>query len=299
MTYEDLIVGKFNEVAIKASRLVLENPGKEYPVLIIQGRLGSGKTHILKAMESILSKESVIKLVNSSQLMNEMVTSMKENAHMSFREKYQNVDVLFVDDLHEIAGRTGTQHETFHIIKNRVLNNKQTVITTSKKISGIREINENLDVFLKSALTVEILNPSLEERFLIAQKIASNKGFSLDEDVAKYIAETCFQNIRAIEGVVLKIKAVNEILKIELGIRTVKEFLSPFQIVDDKYDEAVAIAMERGTISSAYLKNYFKITHKRAKEIIHQMRLENVSCHITEVKRPTSILDHTTIENNP
>ena len=167
MKFEDLVIGQFNEMAVKASEMVMESPGRDYPVLIIQGEFGSGKSSLVKAIENKAGGKLTVKFCTCKNFMYEMNQSMRDHTYGGIFKALESVDILIIEDLQEFSNQTETQHTIHKAIKNRVTNKKQTIITTSLPIDTIDGITEELESFLKSSLVVEIHEPCFEDKILI------------------------------------------------------------------------------------------------------------------------------------
>lgn len=213
MTSEDLIVGKFNSFAVNALNAVFKESKTNFPLLIIHGNPGTGKSYLIKEMRKLIPENVSSKYLTATQLVDNFVTSLKQNTHQELRKELIEIDILLIDDFQDIAGRTGTQNELYHIITNRVSNNKQTVLTTSKNIYEINEISEKLKIYLKPELNICISQPNFEERFSIAKKMAIKHQLSDCDDLALSIAETDSKSIREIEYSILKINLLKNIMK--------------------------------------------------------------------------------------
>lgn len=231
MKFEDLVVGQFNELAVKASEMVMDSSERDYPVLIIQGGFGSGKSSLVKAIESNAVGPLTVKSWTGTNFMNEMIQAMRDHTYADFFKTLESLDILVIEDLQELSNRTGTQHTIHKAIKYRVANKKQTIITTSMPIDTIDGISQELGSFLKSSLVVEIHGPSFEDKLLITKHIANSRNLSLYDDIAKLIAETCKNNIRAIEGAILKLEAGSKILKKSITLEFAKEVLKSNDIL--------------------------------------------------------------------
>lgn len=211
MNLENMIIGQFNSFAITALRAVFKNPKTNFPLLIINGNPGSGKTHLIKETQKLISENDTIKSLTATQLVEDFVTSHRENTHQKFRQEIEEADILIIDDLQDIYGRSGTQIELYRIITSRVSKNKQTVLTTSEDISEIKDLNINLLSHLKLGINVQIGQPNFEERFRIAKIIAAKHQLLECDDLAIHLAESHSLSIRDIEAVMIKTRVLKEI----------------------------------------------------------------------------------------
>ncbi len=223
MMFEDVVIGQFNEMAVKATQMVVECPGQDYPVLIIQGELGSGKSHIMLAIFTEATFNGSIKFATGDSVLHEMIRSMKDQTYLAFTSTLENVDILIIDDFQDLSHRSGTQNCLFRVIKKRIENKKQTIITTAKPISEIHGIIEEIESLFMAALIVEILEPSIEDKLLITKHMAKYRDLSLYEDVVQFIAQSSHRNFHEILGALVSIEASSKILKQEITLAFAKE----------------------------------------------------------------------------
>ena len=115
--FGNFIVGSSNKFAHAASMAVAENPAAAYNPLFIHGGSGLGKTHLLCAICDEISKNypnSTLLYIKSEEFTNDLISSLGKNSMAAFREKYRAADVLLIDDIQFIGGKTSTQEEFFH-----------------------------------------------------------------------------------------------------------------------------------------------------------------------------------------
>jgi chromosomal replication initiator protein len=227
--FNNFIIGPSNNIAHALSMAVAKDPGKTYPALYIYGNSGLGKTHLLHAIANLILSHKPhyrISMTSANKFMNEMVDAMKSNQHFEFRKKYiERSDVLIIDDIHELKNRAGTQNEFFHIFNELMDRGKQLIFTSDKQPKEIDGIEERIRTRLSSALPVEVQQPDLETRIAILKKKAIEKDIYLSDDVVTLIAKCVKNNIRELEGCLVKLGAVTSILKVDIDLEVAKEHL--------------------------------------------------------------------------
>jgi len=116
-TFENYVVGNSNRLAHAACQAVAKNPGKAYNPLFIYGDSGLGKTHLMKAISNTIHEQHPdfrITYIKSEDFTNELIDCLRDKTPEEFRNKYRLVDVLLIDDIQFLAGKTQTQEEFFH-----------------------------------------------------------------------------------------------------------------------------------------------------------------------------------------
>ena len=211
-TFANFIVGKSNQEVAAMAEFVAQHPGKKINPLLIYGRSGLGKTHLLNAIANqIMEDRASTKLVLTSieKFTEDYVTVIKQKGDFgAFREKYRNVDVLLIDDVQELVGKEATQEEFFHTFNDLFEHQRQIVLTSDRHPNEIAKLSERLQSRLKSGIFQDIRNPDVEMRTAILQKKAALEDKFLPSEIANYIAEysnKVNENIRDMEGHLNKI----------------------------------------------------------------------------------------------
>lgn len=211
-TFANFIVGKSNQEVAAMAEFVAKHPGKKINPLLIYGRSGLGKTHLLNAIANyILEDHPATKLVLTSieKFTDDYVNVIKQKGDFgAFREKYRNVDVLLIDDVQELVSKQATQEEFFHTFNDLFEHQRQIVLTSDRHPNEIATLSERLQSRLKSGIFQDIRNPDIEMRTAILQKKAALEDKFLPNEVASHIAEysnKVNENIRDMEGHLIKI----------------------------------------------------------------------------------------------
>lgn len=230
-TFENFIVGPNNNMAQAASKAVSQTPGKngKYPSLYIHSNSGLGKTHLLHAVANEINEKHPnlsVCLITARDFMDEMITLMKNNKINEFVRKYtEKVDVLMIDDIHELKNKEGTQDQFFHVFNEMHNKGKQLIFTSDKNPKEIDGISERIKTRLQWGLVVDIQLPDLETRIAILRRKMEALDLYVTEDVLTLIASRIKTNIRELEGSLVRLKAVSELMNVEIEIDLVKEQL--------------------------------------------------------------------------
>ena len=228
-TFDNFVVGASNRFAHAASTAVSESPAKVYNPLFIYGGVGLGKTHLMQAIcHAILKREAAnlkICYLPSERFTNELIDAIQHRSTARFRQKYRNVDVLVIDDVHFIAGKESTQEEFFHTFNALHQNNKQIVISSDRPPKAIPGIENRLISRFEWGMIADISAPDLETRMAILEIKAQEKKYKLNKDIIHYVAENIQNNIRELEGALNRIIAFHQLNNTTPTLDSVKAIL--------------------------------------------------------------------------
>ncbi len=246
-TFSNFIVGSTNRFAHAASLAVADNPSIIYNPLVIYGPPGVGKTHLMLAIKNHIKKKFPLKKVEyirSEEFTNQLIKALQEGklgmgTVDDFRNKYRNVDVLLIDDIHFIAGKEQTQEEFFNTFNTLQQNNKQIVVTLDRPPREVKVLDDRIRSRLESGLFADITTPDFETRVGIINKKAEQLNISLNENIVYYIADHIKVNTRQLEGVVKKLQAYITIQNKVPTIAVVQNFIK--DIINDSQPEPIKI----------------------------------------------------------
>ena len=228
-TFESFIVGSFNELAHAAALAVTKNLGGSYNPLFIYGGGGLGKTHLLQAIGNTVKKSNPrlkVQYISSERFTSELVSAMQNNEAHFFKEKYRSHNLLIIDDIQFIAGKTKTQEEFFHTFNALYEAGHQIVFSSDKPPSAIPDLEERLRSRFSGGMVTDISQPEYESRLAILQNKAQGKEPQVNQEVLEYIASNVQKNIRELEGAFNAALAKSKLLGRMLEIAEVKEILS-------------------------------------------------------------------------
>ncbi len=209
-SFDNFIVGPSNKFAHAASLAVASNPSGAYNPLFIYGGSGLGITHLLYAICNEVAEsrpELNIIYVKGEEFTNELIEAIGRQATHEFHEKYRCADLLLVDDIQFIGGKTQTQEEFFHTFNELYHANKQIVLTSDRPPKEIKTLEERLRTRFEWGLLADVQPPDFETRIAIIRRKSEIFDVEIPEDVAEFISNKLKNNIRQLEGAVKKLKA--------------------------------------------------------------------------------------------
>ena len=204
-TFESFVVGPNNRSAYTACLFAVNKPAQSNP-LFLYSKSGLGKTHLIQAIGNeyrIKHPEAKVLYITSDDFLNEYVRYIKGRKAEELRDFFTTVDLLLVDDIQFLAGKTDTQTMFFNVFNFLVSHNRQIVLTSDRSPSELKDLPDRLVSRFGGGLTVNISNPNKDTLVdILKMKI---KVHGLDEDmfapeVLDYLAYNYCKNVRELEG---------------------------------------------------------------------------------------------------
>lgn len=302
-TFETFIVGSFNELAHAAAVAVTESPGSVYNPLFIYGGVGLGKTHILQAIGNeikIKKKEKNVLYTSSERFVSEFISLIQQRQPLiSFKEKYRGVDVLLIDDIQFIAGKTKCQEELFHTFNTLHERNKQIVFTSDQPPHTIPDLEDRLRSRFAAGLIADISDPEPEARLAIIAQKAKEKNILILPPILEYISSTFQRNIRELEGVVTTIIAHSRMRPTPLSFDEAKHIIDQCKAQTKKSVTATEILETVARIYEIDGRDLAGQTRKREIVVPRQVAMyllrNDFAASLSYIGKKLGGRDHTTV----
>jgi len=213
-TFETFVTGASNRFAHAAALRVAETPAKSYNPLFIYGAAGLGKTHLLHGIGHYVLQNYAhheVRYVSTETFLNEYVDAIRTNTTASFKRRYRDIDVLLIDDIQFMEGKEGLQEEFFHTFNSLHGANRQIVISSDRQPDAIPTLEDRLRGRFKWGLITDIQPPDLETRLAILRNKAERDGSDVPNDVLEFIATNITNNIRELEGALIRVSAFSSL----------------------------------------------------------------------------------------
>ncbi|MHA1575151.1 MAG: chromosomal replication initiator protein DnaA [Alphaproteobacteria bacterium] len=236
-TFSNFVVGPSNQFAHAAAKAVSNNPGGAYNPFFIYGGVGLGKTHLLHSIfHSCLKKNKNFKAyyLSSEKFTNELINSIRYDKMSAFRAKYRKTDMLLIDDIQFIAGKTRTMEEFFHTFNSLYEIKKQIIVTSDKTPGEIDNLEDRIKNRFQWGLTVDIQPPDVETKVAIIIKKALSSSINIPNDVAFLLANSVKSNVRELEGLLTRLSAYSSLSGKKINIEFTKDVLKDFLKDDNK-----------------------------------------------------------------
>jgi chromosomal replication initiator protein len=229
-TFEHFVIGASNRFAHAAALAVAETPARSYNPLFIYGPAGLGKTHLLHAIGNYVREVhqlSRVRYVSTETLMNEFVDAIRNNAANSFRRRYREVDVLLVDDIQFLERSQQLQEEFFHTFNSLHGAGGQIVLSSDRPPKQIPRLEDRLRTRLEWGLITDVQPPEFETRLAILKmKAESERLENLPDDVLAFIASNISDNVRELEGALIRVAAYSSLHRTTLDEAVARQVLA-------------------------------------------------------------------------
>ncbi len=231
-SFENFLEGDSNRLARSAGLAVAAKPGgTSFNPLLIFGGVGLGKTHLAHAIGvDIKDKypEKTVLYISAEKFTQQYIDSVKKNNRNDFIHFYQLIDVLIIDDVQFLSGKTGTQDVFFHIFNHLHQNGKQVVLTSDKAPVDMQDIEQRLLSRFKWGLSAELQNPNFETRVSILKNKLYRDGVEMPDDIIDYVAKNIKSNVRELEGAIISLIAQSSFNKKEITLELAKQVVEKF-----------------------------------------------------------------------
>ncbi len=226
--FDNFVVGPCNRFAHAACVGVAEEPGKTYNPLFIHGSSGLGKTHLMQSLcHNVLERapKARILYLSCETFVNHFISAIEHGNLSKFRDKYRNVNVLVVDDIHVLAKKEKTQEEFFHTFNTLYNAGAQIVLSSDSPPLEIPTLQERLISRFSWGLVTQLETPCYETRVAILKRKSRERGHELPDELARFLAERIETNVRALEGAVNKLLGFASLSGQALSLQLVRQCL--------------------------------------------------------------------------
>jgi len=205
--FESYVAGPSNDVALKAVRDVVAKPGKKYNPLVIVGKSGLGKTHLLNAvgLELAKKKNAVVACLSTQGFVDELIAAIDGNRVDWWRARYRRATALLLDDIHLLAGKERTQEELFNLFNQFLDADRQLVFTAPAHPNTLDGLEERIVSRLEGGLVAEIAEPDKELRRSVLERLLTQQHVALEPALLDYLADRPIDSVRSLTGVVQRV----------------------------------------------------------------------------------------------
>ncbi len=273
-TFDSYVVGPNNSLAHAAAMAVAQNLGTAYNPLFVYGGTGLGKTHLMHAIGNEAKRINPSTRINyetSDHFIHEFINSIRLDKARQFREKYQKINLLLLDDIQFFSKKEQTQETFFHIFDLLQQQQKQVVFSSDTLPQDITGLQSRLKSRLQSGLIADIHMPTLETKIAILKKKAIIHSINLNDEVTKFIASMPATSIRELEGYLIRISAVSSLSSKPVSLDLAKQILQQFDVPEDLDFPIETIAKEVAKHQGTPLQDLK--SKKRNKDLVFSRQL--------------------------
>ena len=229
-TFDQFVIGASNRFAHAAALSVAESPGRSYNPLFIYGPAGLGKTHLMHAIGHhvrTVFRNKRVRYVSTESFMNEFVDAIRAKAMPGFKRRYRDLDVLLIDDIQFLERTQELQEEFFHTFNQLHGEGGQIVISSDRPPKSIASLEDRLRTRFEWGLITDVQPPEFETRLAILRKKAESEHLGgIPPEVLAFIATNISDNIRELEGALIRVAAYSSLHRAELSEEVAQRVLA-------------------------------------------------------------------------
>ncbi len=300
-TFENFVVGPFNEIAHVASQAVIKSPGQLYNPFFVYGSTGRGKTHLIQAIGNQIKKLFTNKKVyylTSERFGSEFLVAIQEGKVQAFKEKYRKYDVMIMDDVQFFSNKEKFQEELFHFFNTFHDTGRQLVFSSDRHPNVIPGLEDRLRGRFSVGMIVDIPEPDNESRMAIVRTKCAIHSITLRDEVLEMIAESIQDNIRELEGIVNVVACQTQARNRELTTNEIKNILKnstkPKKTVQIKDIVKIVSEFYNTDEDSIYNKTRKKEV-VRPRQVIMYLLREDFGISFPSIGEKLGGRDHTTV----
>ena len=306
-TFDNFVVGKPNELAHAAARRVAEGGDVSFNPLFLHGGVGLGKTHLMHAIAWEIKKRdpnAKVLYLSAEQFMYRFVQALRFKDTISFKEMFRSVDVLMVDDVQFIAGKSSTQEEFFHTFNALIDQNKQVIISGDRAPVDMEQLEDRIKSRLQWGLVVDVHPTDYELRLGILQSKQEtqsryNSTVEVSPGVLEFMAQRISSNVRVLEGALTRLYAFGSLVGRPVTLEMAQESLSDILRASDRkvtIDEIIRKVTDHyGVNLTDMLSARRTRSIARPRQVAMYLSKKLTSKSLPEIGRRFGKRDHTTV----
>jgi chromosomal replication initiator protein len=270
-TFDNFVVGEANRYAFTVAQTAALDPGYYNP-LYIYGSTGTGKTHLLQAVSNHIvgsHPQAKVLYITCEAFLNNYVDSLKNKTHDKFRRSVRSADVLLMDDVHMLAGKTQLQEEFFNTFNQLYHDEKQIILTSDKQPFEIKGLEERLVSRFESGVTSEITPPDVETRLAILKMMQEEHLIKVNDEVLFFVASRISNSVRRLKGALMRLVAYSSAMsKCNITIEVAERLLNRL-FDEENANKVISIEIIQKTVAE-----HFDI---RINDILSSKRPRNIA----------------------
>jgi chromosomal replication initiator protein len=302
-TFSNFVTGDCNRFPYTAAVEIASNPGEVFNPFFIYGGTGTGKTHLLHAIgHAAKSLNMSTYYLSAEQFTNEFVAAIRNKKAEEFRGKFSNVDVLLLDDIQFLSGKTGTQECIFHILNDFLADNRQVVISSDRSPKEIECFNLRLRSRLEGGLVVDIFPPDHKTRLAILELKAKVLKSTFDASIMDFLATHFHRSVRELEGAFIRLATYARLNNSDPDLESVKFILNDLISISKQSNSRYQPSTIIEAVADYYAISPEDIPSKkrdlktsRARHVVMYLLRQQNHCSLSDIGRILGDRDHSTV----
>ena len=207
---KDFVVGPSNQLAFATAQSIVSQEQVPFNPLFVHSSCGLGKTHLLQGIcNAVRTSKPHCKCIyiSGEEFTNQFILALKSNRVTGFRQRFRQVDVLAIDDIHFLANKRATQEEFLHTFNSIETQGKQVILASDTHPKLLGAVIDSLINRFLAGMVVKIEAPDYQTRLEILLQRVQLLDIKTDTAVLEYVARHVRGNVRELEGALLRLKA--------------------------------------------------------------------------------------------
>jgi len=301
-TFENFVIGPSNQLAYAAGMAAAGGGGRRYNPLFLCGTTGLGKTHLLHAIAHRVHAErpdARIVYGSADSFTNEYIAALTVRRMDEFRARYHHCDVLLIDDVQSLAGRTQTQEEFFNTFNVLHAHDKQIVVAADKYPQQLGRMEERLVSRFTWGLVADVQTPELETRVAIVRKKAMLENVEMSEELAVLLAQAVQSNVRELEGMLIRLIAKSSLMRRPLDLDFARAEIAA--ALPSRPSVTTVERIQTAVCSHFHILSDELVSHARSRSVSRARHIamylcrQRLQCSFPEIGRAFNGRDHTTV----
>ncbi len=207
LPFSTFAVGASNQLAVNVAKEVLEEPGRRYNPLVLIGKSGVGKSHLLNALGLELAQHpgAIVACLSTQAFIDELIVAIDGNRMEWWRARYRRATTLLLDDIHLLGGKDRTQEELFNLFNLFQDLERQLVFTAPAHPKTLQGIEQRIASRLEGGLVVELVEPDRDVRRTVIRRALGQQDVPEDPALIDYLADRPADSVRALIGVLQRV----------------------------------------------------------------------------------------------
>ncbi len=291
--FDTFVAGANNQFAFSAAKAVADAPGTAYNPLFLYGNVGLGKTHLMQAVGNEIMQnfpEKVVIYLPATKLVEEIVQALRMNKMVNLMKKFDEVDVLLIDDIQFLADKDKTQ-EVFHNLFNDFhMKKKQVIISSDRPPKELLHIEPRLKSRFALGLVADVQAPDFETRIAILESKLQSKGISIDFEYLSLIAQYIKSNVRELEGALNILITRQQLSKAEISEEDVYSCLKTLGYYCDENQINFEQVMQQNKKSSKNFSTLVEMVAQYYSLSIAELKSDSRKKEITQARQILMLL---------